>query len=121
MKVLLTIILLVVIGYALYYFLGKEENFEVKDSLSVTRSIEMDENAPLVQTPPSYMAIEGKITNISEKDFSGIMIIYKSGVDTLRANVGDLKKGESYNFKSNSVRARNRNPQYKRIDIIFNE
>ena len=120
-KVLLTIIFLAGIGYGVYYFLDKEEFFEIKENINVSRSIEMDADAPLMQTPPSYMTIEGKITNISDKDFTGIVIIYKSGVDTLKANIGNLKRGESYNFKSNSVRARNINPQYKLIDIIYNE
>jgi hypothetical protein len=121
MKVLLTIIFLAGIGYGVYYFLDKEEYFEIKENINLSRSIEMDADAPLMQTPPSYMTIEGKITNISDKDFTGIVIIYKSGVDALKANIGNLKRGESYNFKSNSVRARNINPQYKLIDIIYNE
>jgi hypothetical protein len=121
MKALLYVFLLAAIGFGLYYFLNKEENFEVTDRIIVTQPSGMDENAPSVSTPPSYISIEGTITNISDKDFSGIVITYKSGLDTIRINAGNLKKGESYNFKSNTVLVRDRNPEYKLIDIIFNE
>jgi len=121
MKVLFIFLLLAAAGFGLYYFLNKEENFEVTDHLIVTQPSGMDENAPSVSTPPSYIVIEGTITNISDKDFSGIVIIYKSGLDTIRVNAGNLKKGENYNFKSNSVMVRNKNPEYKLIDITYNE
>ncbi len=121
MRALAAIIFIAAIVIGIFYFQNEEDNFEIKDSITVSRSIEMDANAPLVQTPPSFMVIEGSIKNISDKNFSGIVVIYKSGIDTLKATVGSLKSGESYTFKSNSVRTRNSNPQYKLIDIIYNE
>jgi hypothetical protein len=120
-KALFTFILLAAIGFGLYYFLNKDKNFELTDNIIVTQPSGMDEKAPSVSTPPSYISIEGTITNISEKDFSGIMIIYKSGLDTIRVNAGNLKKGESYNFKSNTVLVRDKNPQYKLIEINYNK
>ncbi|OGU77189.1 MAG: hypothetical protein A2V93_12500 [Ignavibacteria bacterium RBG_16_34_14] len=121
MKALITFLFLAAIAVGLYYFLNKEENFDLTDHIIVTQPSGMDENAPSVSTPPSYISIEGTITNISDMDFSGIVITYKSGLDTLKVNAGNLKKGESYNFKSNTVLVRDKNPGYKLIDITYNK
>ena len=121
MKAILYILFLAAIGLGIYYFMSEEENFEVKDNIVVTNPSGMDESAPSVSTPPSYVTIEGTITNISDKEFSGIVINYKTGRENIKVNVGNLKAGENYNFKSNPVLVRDRNPQYKLIDISFNE
>ncbi len=121
MKAFFTIIILAAIGFGIYYFMNKDKNFEITDHIIVTQPSGMNESAPSVSTPPSYIVIEGTIKNISEKDFSGIKLTYKSGLDTIIVNVGNLKKGESNNFKSKSVLVRDKNPQYKMIDKFYTE
>ncbi|HSP87425.1 MAG TPA: hypothetical protein VLN45_04790 [Ignavibacteriaceae bacterium] len=120
MKAFFILLLLAAVGYGVYYFMNEEENFEIKDNLIITQPSGMDENAPSVSTPPSYIVIEGTITNITDKDFSGIVITYKSGLEIIKVDIGDLKKSESYNFKSNSVLVRDKNPQYKLVEVTHN-
>ena len=121
MKALFTILIIGAIGFGLYYFLNEDENFEVTDHIIVSQPSGMDENAPSVTTPPSYVTIEGTITNKSEKDFIGIELVYKVHTETLKVSAGNLKTGESHNFKSNPVLIRNKNPEHKLIDITYNE
>ena len=114
-------ILLIALGAGLYLYFHKKDNFEVKDHLIVSQAFGMDINAPSVTAPAKYAVIKGTIKNISGKNFTDVQVVYQSGLDTVRAGIGNLKKGESSDFQTNRMRIRTNNPDYKLISIPCKE
>jgi hypothetical protein len=119
-KGLLYFLFFAAIGAGLYFYLHKAENFKVKDQIVVSQASGMDISGPIT-APPKYAVIKGTITNISDKNFNDIEVVYQSGLDTIRANVGSLMKGQSAEFQTNSMRVRTGRPDYELINISYNE
>lgn len=107
-------------GAGLYFYFHKAENFKVKDSITVSQPSGMDINAGIT-APPKYAVIRGTITNISDKNFNEVEIVYQSGRDTVRAKIGRLMKGQSAEFETNGMRVRSSHPDYKIIDTPCKE
>ncbi len=120
MKRLLYFLFFVAVGAGLYFFTHKAENFKVKDQVTVSQASGMDISGPIT-APPKYAVIKGTITNISEKDFNNVEVVYQSGLDTIRAMVGYLPKGRSSEFETNSMRVRSGHPDYELIEILSSE
>jgi hypothetical protein len=120
MKAFRLLILVIAIGVGLYFYLHKEENFKVKDSITVSQKSGMDITGPIT-APPKFATIQGTITNISEKNFKDVEILYQTGYDTIRAYIGNLPSGESSDFETKRVRVRSGNPEYVMKDILFKE
>ena len=121
MKGLLYFLLFAAIGAGLYMYLHKEEYFKVKDQVSVSQASGMDMYGGITP-PPKYAVITGTITNISEKNFNNVVVVYQAGSDTVRASIGNLPKGQSAEFTTNSMRTRRTGmPDYELIDITYSE
>ena len=111
----------VALGAGLYLYLHKAEYFKVKDQVTVSQASGMDMYGG-VTPPPKYAVITGTITNISEKNFNDVVVVYQAGSDTVRATIGSLPKGQSAEFKTNSMRTRRTGmPDYDLIDITYTE
>ncbi len=117
MKRLLYFLFFVVVGAGIYLYTHKPENFKVKDQVVVSQASGMDINAPIT-APPKYAVIKGTITNISEKDFNNVELVYQSGLDTIRAMIGFLPKGQASEFQTSSMRVRSSHPDYELLDIL---
>ncbi len=121
MKAIRYFVLIIAIGLGLYLYLHKDENFKVKDHIIVSQASGMDFDAPSVTAPPKFAVINGTITNISEKNFNDVEVVYQSGRDTIKAFIGTLQKGQSSEFQTNRMMVRTNRPDYKLIDILFKE
>jgi hypothetical protein len=119
-KGLLYFIFFAAIGAGLYFYFHKAENFRVKDQITISQASGMDINGG-VSPPPRYASIRGTITNISEKNFNDVEIIYQSGLDTVRARIGNLPKGQSSEFQTNSMMVRSNHPDYEIVEIRCKE
>ncbi len=120
MKKFLYFLFFVAVGAGIYFFTHKPENFKVKDQVVVSQASGMDISGPIT-APPKYAVIKGTITNISEKDFNNVEVVYQSGLDTVRAMIGSLPKGASSEFQTNNMRVRSGHPDYELIDILSTE
>jgi len=120
MKAIRFLLVIILAAVGLYLYFHKEDNFKVKDSITVSQTSGMDMNAPIT-APPKFAVITGTITNISKKNFNEIEIVYQTGIDTLRVDIGNLPAGQSSDFTSKSIRVRSGHPDYKMIDILSKE
>jgi hypothetical protein len=120
MKGLLYFLFFVAVGAGLYFYFHKAENFRVKDQVIVSQASGMDISGPIT-APPKYAVIKGTITNISDKNFNNVEVVYQSGLDTIRAIIGSLQKGQSSEFETNRMMVRSGHPDYELIDIPCNE
>lgn len=120
MKGLLYFLFFAAVGAGLYLYLHKAENFKVKDQIVVSQASGMDISGPIT-APPKYAVISGTITNISDKSFNAVEVVYQTGLDTIRANVGSLMKGQSAEFQTNRIRVRSSRPDYELINISYKE
>ncbi len=120
MKGLLYFLFFAIVGAGLYLYFHKAENFKVKDQIIVSQASGMDISGPIT-APPKYAVIKGTITNISDKNFSSIEVVYQSGLDTIKAVIGSLTKGQSSEFETNRMMVRSGHPDYKLIDIPCKE
>ncbi len=116
MKKLFYFLFFVAVGAGIYLYTHKAENFKVKDQIVVSQASGMDISGPIT-APPKYAVIKGTITNISEKDFNNVEVVYQSGLDTIRAMIGYLPKGQSSEFQTNNMRVRSGHPDYELINI----
>ena len=85
MKKLLYFLFFVAVGVGIYLYTHKPENFKVKDQVVVSQASGMDINGGIT-APPKYAVIQGTITNISEKDFNNVELVYQSGLDYRKSN-----------------------------------
>ena len=120
MKGLLYFLFFIAVGAGLYFYFHKAENFKVTDRVTVSQASGMDINAGIT-APPKYAVIRGTIKNISDKNFTDIEVVYQTGRDTLRVNIGSLMKGQSAEFETNKVMVRSGHPDYEIIDIPCKE
>jgi len=120
MKTFRFLIFLIAIGAGLYFYFHKEENFKVKDSVSVSQASGMDISGPIT-APPKYATIKGTITNISKKNFSDVTILYQTGLDTIKAFIGYLPAGQSSEFETSRIMVRSGHPDYEIVDIPCKE
>lgn len=120
MKKLLYFLFFAAVGAGIYFYTHKAENFKVKDQVIVSQASGMDISGPIT-APPQYAVIKGTITNISEKDFNDVEVVYQSGLDTIRAMIGSLPRGQSSEFQTSSMRVRSGHPDYEIIDIRSTE
>lgn len=120
MKAIRFLLLIILAAAGLYLYFHKEENFKVKDSITISQASGMDINAPIT-APPKFAVIKGIITNISKKNFNEIEIVYQTGIDTLRVDIGSLPAGRSSDFTTKSIRVISVHPDYKIIDILSKE
>jgi hypothetical protein len=120
MKGLLYFLFFAAIGAGIYFYFHKADNFRVKDQIVVTQASGMDISGPIT-APPKYAVIKGTITNISDKNFNDIEVVYQSGLDTIRAMIGSLSKGQSSEFVTNNMKVRSGHPDYELIDIPCTE
>lgn len=121
MRKIRTVILIIAVVVGLYLYLHKEENFKVEDHLVLSQVSNMDINAPSITAPPKYAVIKGTITNTSNKNFKDLEVVYQSGLDTVKALIGSLQKGQSSEFETNSMMVRTNRPDYKLINIPCKE
>lgn len=120
MKRLLYFLLFAAAGAGIYLYFHKADNFKVKDQIIVSQESGMDINGP-ISAPPKFAVIKGTITNISDKDFNDVQVVYQSGLDTIKAIIGSLPKGQSLEFQTNRMMVRTNRPDYKLIDIPCKE
>ena len=120
MKKLLYFLFFVAVGAGFYIYFHKAENFRIKDHVIVSQASGMDISGG-VTPPPRYAVIQGTIKNISDKNFDDVEIIYQSGLDTVRATIGSLMKGQSTEFRTNRMMVRSNHPDYEIIDIPCKE
>lgn len=121
MKGLFYFLFFAALGAGLYLYLNKAENFKVKDNVIVSQASGMDISGPITP-PPKYAVIKGTITNISDKNFNNVEVVYQSGLDTVRAAIGSLPKGQYAKFETNRFRTRRTGaPDYDLIDITYTE
>jgi hypothetical protein len=120
LKLLLYSLLFAAAAAGIYLYLHKADNFKVNDQIIVSQESGMDISGPIT-APPRYAVIKGTITNISDKDFNNVQVVYQSGLDTIRAMIGSLPKGKSSEFQTNRMMVRSNRPDYKLIDIPCRE
>ncbi len=120
MKGLLYFLFFAALGAGIYFYTHKAENFKVKDQVSVSQASGMDISGPIT-APPKYAVISGTITNISDKNFNDVEVVYQTGLDTIRAIIGLLEKGQSAQFETSSIMVRSGHPDYELIDIPCKE
>jgi hypothetical protein len=120
MKKFFILIAISVTVYLLYNHYLNEEKITIKDNIVVTQATSFDINSG-PSPPPKSAHIEGTIKNIGEKDLKNIHLKYVTGYDTLSALVGFLSPGQSAEFRTNTSRVRNSNPQYTLKEINYNE
>lgn len=120
MKGLLYFLLFAAVGAGLYLYFQKAGNFNVKDQIVVSQASGMDISGPIT-APPKYAVIKGTITNISDKNFDDVEVVYQSGLDTIRAAIGGLMKGQSAEFQTNRMKVKTGHPDYELIDVSFKE
>lgn len=120
MKGLFYFLFFAAVGAGLYLYFNKADDFKVKDHVIVSQASGMDINAGIT-SPPRYAIIRGTITNISDKNFNDVEIVYQSGRDTIRAKIGSLTKGQSADFETNRMMVRSGHPDYQIINISCKE
>ncbi len=114
------LIFILAVGAGLYFYFHKEENFKVKDNIIVSQASGMDISGPLT-APPKYATIKGTITNITQKNFSDVVILYQTGLDTIKANIGYLPAGRSSDFETGRIMVRSGHPDYEIVSILCKE
>ncbi len=120
MKGLFYFLFFAAVGAGLYLYFNRPEDFKIKDNIIVSQASGMDINAGIT-APPRYAVIRGTITNISDKNFNDVEIVYQSGRDTIRTKIGSLMKGQSADFETNRMMVRSSHPDYEIIDIPCKE
>jgi len=120
MKGLLYFLFFAAVGAGIYFYTHKAENFKVKDQVTVSQASGMDISGPIT-APPKYAVIKGTITNISDKNFGDVEVVYRTGLDTVRAIIGNLEKGQSSEFETNRIMVRSGHPDYELVDILCRE
>ena len=106
MKKIISLILLVAVGYLVYHFvINKKDVLEINANKVVKTSHSFDTDAPAM-IPEKEACIEGTVKNNSENVITNIVLNYKLNAQPVDARIDVLQPGETKEFATPNVKLR---------------
>lgn len=121
MKKILGILLLLAVIAGGYFYLSQQEDFEIIDSKIELKQIGggMNFETPGVTAIRFSAGVNGSIKNISEENYSNVILTFKIGNDEVTAKISELKPGQTAKFNTNKIETKIKTPKHSLLSITY--